>query len=87
MRLLALHEYLLEQRATHPTHIAPKPAATGGSAARAAAASRGSKVIDPPMPKSRNRVGRDFGWRVCAHGAVSRRPPICLDTLVPRTGR
>jgi hypothetical protein len=29
-----------------------------------------------------NRNGRDFGWEI-AHGAVSRRPPIPLDTMVP----
>jgi hypothetical protein len=32
-----------------------------------------------------NRNDRDFGWGV-AHGAVSRRPPISLDMMVPRTG-
>ena len=28
---------------------------------------------------------RDFGWEM-AHGAVTRRPPIPLYTIVPRTG-
>jgi hypothetical protein len=32
-----------------------------------------------------NRDGRGFGWGI-AHGAVTRRPPISLDTMVPRTG-
>jgi hypothetical protein len=32
-----------------------------------------------------NRNVGDFGWGV-AHGAVSRRPPISLYTMVPRTG-
>jgi hypothetical protein len=32
-----------------------------------------------------NRDVRGFGWEI-AHGAVSRRPPISLDTMVPRTG-
>jgi hypothetical protein len=27
---------------------------------------------------------RGFGWDI-AHGAVSRRPPISLNTMVPRT--
>jgi hypothetical protein len=31
-----------------------------------------------------NRNVRDFGWEV-AHDAVSRRPPISLDTTVART--
>jgi hypothetical protein len=35
--------------------------------------------------KVANRDGRDFGWEV-AHGAVTRRPPISLDTMVARTG-
>jgi hypothetical protein len=36
------------------------------------------------MNKLRNRNVRDFGWEI-AHAAVSRRPPISLYTLVPRT--
>ena len=32
-----------------------------------------------------NCTGRDFGWEI-AHAAVTRRPPISLDTMVPRTG-
>jgi hypothetical protein len=32
-----------------------------------------------------NRNARDFGWEI-AHGAVTRRPPISLYTVVPRTG-
>jgi hypothetical protein len=35
--------------------------------------------------KVANRHVRDFGWEM-AHGAVSRRPPISLYTIVPRTG-
>jgi hypothetical protein len=35
--------------------------------------------------KVANRGVRDFGWGI-AHGAVSRRPPIRLYTMVPRTG-
>jgi hypothetical protein len=36
--------------------------------------------------KVASRNGRDFsGWEI-AHGAVKRRPPISLDTVVPRTG-
>jgi hypothetical protein len=31
-----------------------------------------------------NRDFRDFGWGI-AHGAVTRRPPISLYTMVPRT--
>jgi hypothetical protein len=31
-----------------------------------------------------NRDYGDFGWEI-AHGAVTRRPPISLYTLVPRT--
>jgi hypothetical protein len=34
--------------------------------------------------KVANRDFGDFGWEI-AHGAVSRRPPISLDTMVPRT--
>jgi hypothetical protein len=34
------------------------------------------------MSKLRNR---GFGWGI-AHAAVTRRPPISLDTMVPRTG-
>jgi hypothetical protein len=34
--------------------------------------------------KVANRDVTDFGW-VIAHAAVSRRPPISLDTMVPRT--
>jgi hypothetical protein len=34
--------------------------------------------------KVANRDGRDFGWEI-AHGAVRRRPPISLYTMVPRT--
>jgi hypothetical protein len=34
--------------------------------------------------KVANRDVRDFGWEI-AHGAVTRRPPISLDTMVPRT--
>jgi hypothetical protein len=34
--------------------------------------------------KVANRNVRDFGWEI-AHGAVTRRPPISLDTTVPRT--
>jgi hypothetical protein len=37
------------------------------------------------MEKVANRDGRDFGWEV-THGAVSRRPPVSLNTMVPRTG-
>jgi pentatricopeptide repeat protein len=32
-----------------------------------------------------NRDGRGFGWEI-AHGVVTRRPPISLDTIVRRTG-
>jgi hypothetical protein len=34
--------------------------------------------------KVANRNVRDFGWEI-AHAAVSRRPPISLYTMVPRT--
>ena len=34
--------------------------------------------------KLANRDVRDFGWGI-AHEAVSRRPPISLDTIVART--
>jgi hypothetical protein len=34
--------------------------------------------------KVANRDLRGFGGRI-AHGAVTRRPPISLDTMVPRT--
>jgi hypothetical protein len=34
--------------------------------------------------KVANRNVRDFGWEI-AHEAVSRRPPISLDTIVART--
>ena len=41
-----------------------------------------------PLPYSdeqvANRNDRDFGWGI-AHGAFTRRPPIPLDTMVPRT--
>jgi hypothetical protein len=36
------------------------------------------------MQKVANRDLRDFGWEI-AHAAVSRRPPIYLDTIVLRT--
>jgi hypothetical protein len=32
-----------------------------------------------------NRDCTDFGWEI-AHGAVTRRPPIALYSMVPRTG-
>jgi hypothetical protein len=32
--------------------------------------------------KVANRDFWDFGWR-CAHGAVTRRPPVPLDTMIP----
>jgi hypothetical protein len=35
--------------------------------------------------KVANRNARDFGWEI-AHAAVTRRPPISLYTMVPRTG-
>ena len=38
----------------------------------------------PPAVKKLNRDVWDFGWRI-AHAAVSRRPPIPLDTSVGRT--
>ena len=66
----------------------PRPLATRGTgrsgsppphAADAEQASRRTA-----MNKS-NRSGRDFGWEI-AHAAVSRRPPIFLHTMVPRTG-
>jgi hypothetical protein len=41
--------------------------------------------IPADVKKSLNRNGRGFGWGI-AHAAVSRRPPISLDTIVPRTG-
>jgi hypothetical protein len=37
------------------------------------------------MGQFANRYIRDFGWEI-AHGAVTRRPPISLYTMVPRTG-
>jgi hypothetical protein len=37
------------------------------------------------MKNVANRYGKDFGWEI-AHGAVTRRPPIPLYTLVARTG-
>ena len=36
------------------------------------------------MQKLRIVMVRDFGWEI-AHEAVSRRPPISLDTIVART--
>jgi hypothetical protein len=45
----------------------------------------------PPPPHTHsgekaNRVGRDFGWEI-AHGAVTRRPPISLYTMIPLVRR
>jgi hypothetical protein len=34
--------------------------------------------------KSYESYVRDFGWEI-AHGAVSRRPPVSLDTIEART--
>jgi hypothetical protein len=44
-----------------------------------------NRTLKPPTAHGNvaNRDGRDFGWEV-AHGAVTRRPPISLDTMVPR---
>jgi hypothetical protein len=43
------------------------------------------RMRPPPRDaKVANRNVRDFGWEI-AHGAVTRRPPISLDTMVPRT--
>ena len=48
------------------------------------------KVLPSPLPlpysdaQVANRNGRDFGWEI-AHGTVSRRPPISLDTNGTRT--
>jgi hypothetical protein len=41
----------------------------------------------PPTAKEKLRIVtfRGFGWEI-AHAAVSRRPPISLCTMVPRTG-
>ena len=36
------------------------------------------------VEKAANRDFRGFGWGI-AHGTVTRRPPISLDTMVPRT--
>jgi hypothetical protein len=36
------------------------------------------------MNQVANRYVRDFGWEI-AHEAVSRRPPISLDTIVALT--
>ena len=33
--------------------------------------------------KNASRDGKDFGWEI-SHEAVTRRPPIPLDTMVPR---
>jgi hypothetical protein len=57
--------------------VAPAPAT-----ARAAAGGCAERGSDD---KVANRDGRGFGWEV-AHEAVSRRPPVCLYTMVPRTG-
>jgi hypothetical protein len=52
-----------------------------------------SCAAPPPHPlspavqryaKGANRHVRDFGWEI-AHGAVTPRPPISFDTMVPRT--
>jgi hypothetical protein len=47
---------------------------------------RGVRARDLPHSDATvaNRNGRDFGWGV-AHGAVSRRPPISLYTMLPYT--
>jgi hypothetical protein len=37
------------------------------------------------MKKEANRDVGDFGWEI-AHAAVTRRPPISLYMMVPRTG-
>jgi hypothetical protein len=37
------------------------------------------------MKKSRIVTFRGFGWEI-AHEAVTRRPPVSLDMIVPRTG-
>jgi hypothetical protein len=44
-----------------------------------------SGARDTAMQKVANRDVRGFGWGI-AHGAVTRRPPVSLDTMVPRNG-
>jgi hypothetical protein len=46
--------------------------------------SSGVGACDTAMQKLLNRDVRDFGWEI-AHAAVTRRPPISLDSIVPRT--
>jgi hypothetical protein len=65
----------------------PRPLATRGTgrsgSPRPHAADAEQASRRTAMNKS-NRSGRDFGWEI-AHAAVSRRPPIFLHTMVPRT--
>jgi hypothetical protein len=41
--------------------------------------------VRPRRLRTANRHVRGFGWEI-AHAAVSRRTPIPLDTMAPRTG-
>jgi hypothetical protein len=45
---------------------------------------RGKKCVVHRDAKLRNGYVCDFGWMI-AHAAVSRRPPVSLDTIVART--
>jgi hypothetical protein len=51
----------------------------------ASALGRGRYGMHYSDTKVANRNGRGFGWEI-AHAAVTRRPPVSLDTMVPRTG-
>jgi hypothetical protein len=48
---------------------------------------RGAETSSPPYSdeKVANRDFIGFGWEI-AHATVTRRPPISLNTMVPRTG-
>jgi hypothetical protein len=71
----------------------PSGSPAAGSVGRNVTNATGSGASCRPRLQSRstydakvaNRDVRDFGWKV-AHEAVTRRPPISLDTMVPRTG-
>jgi hypothetical protein len=61
--------------------------ARAGAAALPPASSASTQLatlLGYAVQKLRSKRFRDFGWGV-AHGAVTRHPPISLDTMVPRT--
>jgi hypothetical protein len=63
-----------------------RPRRTGGAPRTHAAQLQRDEPVEQVGHKNvANRDCRDFG-RPSAHGAVSRRAPIFLDTIVPRTG-